>query len=100
MTPRVFDLSHGYYCRSRIKPEHAFDPSKIKDHVRLTDIHALQLISEYVSGDKSSYYSYELNLVLKDASRINVVDHGARSTIYRDAQDLSVFLGKPLWSDL
>ena len=100
MTPRVFDLSHGYYCRSRKKPEHAFDPSEIKDHVRLSEIHALQLLSEYCRGDKSSYYSYELNLILKDGSRINVVDHGGRSAIIRDAQELSLFLGKPLWNSI
>ncbi len=97
MTPRVFDLAQGYYCRSRKKPEHAFDPSKIKDHVRLKEIHALQLISEYVSGDKSSYYSYELNLVLKDGSRINVIDHGKRSAIHQDAHTLANFLGIPCW---
>ncbi|MDX1680821.1 MAG: hypothetical protein R3242_08830 [Akkermansiaceae bacterium] len=98
LAPRVFDLAHGYYCRDRKKPEHAFDPSTITDHVRLTEIHALQLLSEYCRGDKSSYYSYELNLVLKDGSRINVVDHGGRSAIQRDARTLSEFLGKPLWA--
>ena len=98
MVPRVFDLSQGYYCRDRKKPEHSFDTSEITDHVRLDEIHALQLISEYCRGDKSSYYSYELNLVLKDGSRINVTDHGGRSAIQQDAQTLSNFLGKPLWN--
>ena len=100
MTPRVFDLAQGYYCRSRKKPEHSFDPTEIKDHVRLSEVHAIQLISEYVSGDKSSYHSYELNLVLADAYRINVVDHGGRAAIQRDARTLAEFLGKPLWSSI
>jgi len=100
MVPRVFDLAQGYYCRDRKKPEHAFDPSSIRDHVRLDDIYALQLISEYVRGNKSSYHSYELNLVLKDGTRINVVDHGGRTAILRDAEALASFLGKPLWSRL
>ncbi len=59
-------------------------------------MHALQLISEYVSG-KSSYYSYELNLVLDDGSRINVVDHGNLAAIREDAGKLALFLAKPLW---
>ncbi len=98
--PRVFDVSLGYYCRDRRKPEHSFDTSRIKDHVRLDQIHALQLIAEYVRGNKSSYHSYELNLVLKDGSRINVVDHGGHSAIVKDAETLSNFLGVPLWSTL
>lgn len=73
--------------------------TNFKTH-KLKKVHALQLISEYVRGDKSSYYSYELNLVLKDGERINVIDHGDRSAIQRDAQALAGFLGKPLWSRL
>lgn len=96
--PRIFDLAQGYYCRDRKKPEHSFDVSKIKDHVHLDQIHALQLISEYCRGSKSSYTSYELNLILEDGSRINVIDHGGRSAIQRDAEQLAAFLGKPLWS--
>jgi hypothetical protein len=54
-------------------------------------------LTEYVSGNKSSYYSYELNLVLDDGSRINVVDHGNLERLRSDAQTLSQFLGKPVW---
>ncbi len=50
-----------------------------------------------VSGNKSSYYSYELNLVLNDGSRINVVDHGNLKRLRSDTQTLSQFLGKPVW---
>jgi len=98
--PRVFDLSQGYYCRDRRKPEHSFDTSQITDHVRLRDVHALQLISEHCHGGKSSYSSHELNLVLSDGSRINVVDHGGGKAMVRDAQTLANFLGKPLWNGL
>jgi len=57
----------------------------------------LQLLSEYVSGDKSSYYSYELNLVLDEASRINVVDHENLEQLRGDARTLAQFLDKLLW---
>jgi hypothetical protein len=54
-------------------------------------------LTEYVSGNKNSYYSYELNLVLNDGSRINVVDHGNLKQLRSDTQTLSQFLGKPVW---
>lgn len=100
LTPPAFDLTYGYYCKSRKKPEQMMDPSQLKHYATLDQVHALQLISEYCrsSGkNKSSYYSYELNLVLKDGSRINIVDHGKLSAIKKDAHILSEFLGKPLW---
>jgi hypothetical protein len=66
--------------------------------VRLTDIHALQLIAK-----RSGFYgsdtwpTYELNLVLGDGSRENVVDHGDETALTADAQRLAQFLGVPLW---
>jgi hypothetical protein len=63
----------------------------------LSSIHALQLLSEFVSGSKNSYYSYELNLVLDNGSRINVVDHGNLERLRADASTLSQFLDKPVW---
>ena len=63
----------------------------------LGDVHALQLIREYVRGNKSSYYSYELNLVCHDGSRLNVVDHGSLRQIRDDAAVLASFLQVPVW---
>ena len=102
LTPIVFDTGHGYFCKNRRKPEHSFTVVDIKNHVPLTRIHALQLISERVSssnsqGRSSSYKSHELNLVLNDGTRLNVVDHGCVTTIRADARRLAAFLGKPLW---
>ena len=54
-------------------------------------------VRQACSGDKSRYYSYELNLVLEDGSRLNVIDHGNVEAIRADAQKLAAFLGKPLW---
>jgi hypothetical protein len=96
-TPNVFDLRHGYYCKSRQKPELMMDPSKLKHYAELKRVHALQIISEHVRGDKKSYYSYELNLVLDDGSRINVVDHGNHLALRTDSETLAQFLNKPLW---
>ena len=58
---------------------------------------ALQLIREYVRGNKSSYYSYELNLICSDGSRINIVDHGALRKLREDAVLLAEYLSVPIW---
>ena len=69
----------------------------IKGLTPLEEIHALQLVSELCHTKNRSYYSYELNLVLRDGQRINAVDHGRHERIRTDAQRLSDFLGKPVW---
>ena len=63
----------------------------------LRDVEAIQLVREYVRGDKSSYYSYELNLVRSDGSRLNVTDHGSLRLIREDAVVLARYLNLPVW---
>ena len=58
---------------------------------------AIQLLREYVSGNKNSYYSYELNLVCMDGERINIIDHGALRAIREDASILADYLSIPVW---
>jgi len=43
------------------------------------------------------FTSYELNLVLKDGSRRNLVDHGNLPALRDDARELAGFLIVPLW---
>lgn len=65
----------------------------------LDDIHALQVLREYVPGRgrQHSYLSYELNLVLQDARRMNVIDHHAPKALHEEATTLARFLGVPVW---
>jgi len=98
--PIVFDKSNGSFWKGWKAPNQAFDKKTLKHYVKLEKIHALQLISEYCRGNKSSYYSYELNLVLKDGKRVNVIDHGNQKTLKEDAATLATFLRKPLWDAL
>ena len=44
--------------------------------------------------------SYELNLVLQDGERLNVVDHGSFDVLREDAAKLGEFLGVPVWDVL
>jgi len=99
--------------------------------LNMDNIYALQIISETVSHiiedinttkmhkhyykkkdinttkmHKHYYKKYELNAVLKDGSRVNILDHGEINILnnnkikqlMEDIQKLSQFLGKPLWS--
>ncbi len=95
--PIVLDKQRGGYWKGRIAPGEAANRQEIKEHVELDRIHAIQLISEYCRGNDSSYYSYELNLVLDDASRVSVVDHGNLDELRQDGEQLAKFLGRPLW---
>jgi len=97
--PNVFDKIQGYYYKGKKPFLNSFNHVASKDCCLLDDIYAIQLIAERCSG-KNSYYSYELNLVLRDASRINVIDHGSKEWVNSDAQTLSEFLNKPIWSAL
>jgi hypothetical protein len=96
-TPRVFDQALAMSWRGRRQPAMMGTGGQKGSATPLSAIYALQLLSEYVSGNKSSYYSYELNLVLADGNRINVVDHGKLAELRADAQTLARFLGKPIW---
>ena len=64
------------------------------------DVYSIQLLRELVfnvSGDGRIYYSFEMNLVLNDASRKNVLDHGTKSVVREDARRLARYLNVPVW---
>ncbi len=99
-SPIVFDRRSCHFWKGWGNPDKMLNPETLKHFTRLGRIHALQLISEYCTcrrKSKKPYYSYELNLVLEDGSRINVVDHGDVEKLREDARTLSEFLGKPVW---
>lgn len=97
LTPIVFDRQKGFFWKGRKAPDQVFNPAEIKTCAALDTVHALQLLREYCRGNKSSYYSYELNLVLRDGTRLNVIDHGNLKALREDAAQLGAFLGKPVW---
>lgn len=95
--PIVFDKTKGTFQKGRRTQNITSDRNAHKNYTQLDNIHALQLISEYIRSNKNSYYSYELNLVLENGKRINVIDHGNEHRIREDAGTLSTFLNKPVW---
>jgi hypothetical protein len=97
MLPIVFDKHEGFFWKDR-KPEAGMlTQEATAKYARLELVHALQIVAEYISSKNGGYYSYELNLVLKNGNRINLVDHGKRNKLAEDAGVLAEFLGVPVW---
>lgn len=95
--PVVFDKTKGMYWKDWKAPTRYLAEGDEDDSSRISNIYALQIIPELVRSDNKSYVSYELNLILRDGSRMNVVDHGNPVQMQEDAQKLSEFLGVPVW---
>jgi Zn-dependent protease with chaperone function len=97
--PCVFDTFYGCFYKGKKRPQDhiGMDRNSKNPMVKLSDVKAIQVIRERISSKNGSYYSYEINLVLADASRVNVIDHGKHSAIIEDAEILATALGVPLW---
>ncbi|MEN9362357.1 MAG: hypothetical protein RL095_3892 [Verrucomicrobiota bacterium] len=95
--PIVFDKARGWYWKSRQEPLGLPRRENLKAACKLDEIRALQILGERCKTKNSSFYSYELNLVLSDGSRLGVVDHGRLEELRTDAQHLAEFLGVPIW---
>lgn len=90
--PIIFDKQSGYFYKE--KPQMTYgmiDPTN-RNIIPLSSIHALQIVSERVSTKNSSFLSYEINLILSDKKRINVVDHGNLEKIQADVKQLGEYL--------
>jgi hypothetical protein len=61
--------------------------------LELAHVRALQLLKKHVSGRRGHFTAWELNLVMDDGKRVNVLSHGDWGTMSADAQMLSAFLG-------
>lgn len=93
--PKVFDMDTLWYWKGK-RPFDRAEVERRKDAAPLDVVHAVQLIRE-LCGDDDPYYSFEINLVMHDGSRVNVVDHGDPAAIRKDAQRLGQFIGVPVW---
>jgi hypothetical protein len=119
-TPIVFDSTSGFFWKGRKKPDpygEDLQNLSIDSLTKLDQIYALQLISELVVQERTrdstsknpiifggrrrtymnKFCSYELNLVLKDGNRINVLDHGDIVSLREEAKILSDHLSVLLW---
>lgn len=71
-----------------------------KRMVPLANVEALQLLKHYNTSSKNGYWSFEVNVVLKDLSRVNVLAHGGENNAKKDAKTLARFINKPLLSNI
>jgi hypothetical protein len=92
----VFDRVEGFFWNGRRKGMQM--PAR---HCALETIAGLQILAEDVSGADTSpgHWSYELNLVLNDGERLNVVDHGSLKDVRAAAERIQMFLPvrPPIW---
>ncbi|RAJ16236.1 hypothetical protein [Olleya aquimaris] len=91
--PIKFDTSINRFYRS-------FNTNHKKKSAHFKDIVALQILGELVPNGESNeneYKSYEVNLVLQDGSRINLIDYTNLDSITKDTNTLSTFLNVPIW---
>ena len=97
--PFAFDKQLGYFWKGRKDPDEEEKKGSNKTLGRLLDAHAIQLLHKSIrnSGRSSRTDSNELNIVMKDGSRINVLDHGDRPKLLEDAEKLSEFLVQVGW---
>lgn len=95
--PHKFDKKLGYHYKSYKTPTSKRDIKKTHGWTPLSSVEALQIIKERVRTKNSSYKSYEINLVLENGSRRNVIDHGNYEAVKKNAETISEFLGVPYW---
>jgi hypothetical protein len=104
-TPIVFDRGRDLYQRGRASDQPMVRKLTRYQSCSLSDVRALQILAKLESSTSSGggsskwtyYLSYELNLVLGDQSRLNVLDHGDPAALRGDAATLAEFLGVPVW---
>jgi len=104
LQPRTFDKTIGQYWQGKQPPSPYANPAQQKSSNKaststpLSQVHALQIVDEYIRTKNNAYMSYEINLVLKDASRVNVLDHANKEKILEDAETLANFLNVKIWN--
>lgn len=94
--PAVFDRQQGAFWQSYSQGETG---AMHKTTTPLDNIHALQVISEKCQNKNDTFTSYELNLILKDGSRVNVMDHANLEALMADTQTLGRFLDIEVWDE-
>lgn len=88
----IFDFQNGYFYDTRLAKKlfELLHQEKYKNKIiPISEIYAIQIISERVHGKNTTYTSYELNMILKDSRRVNVIDHGNIEEIRKNADELA-----------
>ena len=92
--PHIFDKEKNVYFKEN-------ENLKREDETALNDIHALQVISYTTENKGKKEKQAELNLVLKNGERVYVCSYDAEECdrIEEDAEKISEYIDKPVWSN-
>ena len=92
--PIIFDKNMGYTWKGKIEdyPYQIINNNKIKC-IFLNQVYAIQLLRSSAGW----IASYEINLILKDGNRHDIIGHNDLKVIKEDAEKLSNFLQILVW---
>jgi hypothetical protein len=95
----IFDKQKGAFCKVLWKGNSSSeimitDAKNIKLNLPLARIHAIQLIFVFFSEFPDDY---QINLVLDDGERINLMTFQDANRARLDANKIATFLGIPVW---
>lgn len=94
--PIAFDKTDGTFRKgrdSRFLTPNIPNAEPLKTSASLDDVHALQLLEKSVGHVRT----YEINLILKNAQRVNVICHPDKYILRNQAVTLGKFLAVPVW---
>jgi hypothetical protein len=96
----TLDLTKGTYHVGNHLDEVSQRDRFVNGYIK--DIHALQILKERIAssskdGKSKSHNNYEVNIVLKDGERINIMEHQHIEYVNSYAVKLSGILGVSIW---
>lgn len=95
--PEIDLLRRMFYPeRRKHDPTGVIDIASLNSGIPLSDLERIQVSSRHVSGRKSSYTAYMLDLVFKDGYSCRLLSHGGYRQFVEDAEHLSKVLNMPL----
>lgn len=94
-----------FYCnRAEFVTENEHYSISVTPFEQIYGLQLMQVVNKSTiqNGEDASgrYESYELNIILKDTNRINILSHGDKNAIIRDTRALASCLSVPLWHRL
>jgi len=99
--PILFSKKQGYLYKGR-NFKYLENSRWGKERIAIEEIYAIQLIATKHLGRKVTSFGYELNVVLKNKARINVIshsnsNHAVKENMRKNAAELAIFLNVPVW---
>lgn len=97
---KIFDFQNWYFYNLKYQNKlySLLNEEKYKNKIiPISQIHALQIIRERVVTKNANYNSYELNLILKDSNRINVLDHWNYIILKENSEQIANRLWVKIW---